>query len=568
LQEAWVALAGLSAVFLFEMLDNSILNVALPTIGRDLHASTAGLQWVTGAYAVVFGGLMLPFGEVADRFGRRRVMLVGLVLLAVASGATALVTTAEQLIAVRVAMGTAAAMTTPLSMALAFRLFNEDGLRVRAITFISTAGLVGLAIGPIVGGFVLSIAPWQVLLLVNVPIAALAFLGIRRGIAPDEAAELHRDPVDVLGAVLGTTTIVLALVAPTLFVNERTDSWAPWAATSAAVISAILFFRHERSAPHPLLDLTLVARPLVSSGLAYKAAAGLAIAGMGYLVTLQLQLDWGWTPGLAAVAMLPQVIVLIGSGPFIDPFVKRVGLGRAAWLGAVAVVVGLAVYSLSSHFGYVWVAVALVLVAAGMRVVGVVAGVNVLGGLPKDRTSIGAALTDTASEVSSAVGIALTGTILAARFTGDIAASNWSAAQNSEFQDALTIAGLVLTAGAAALVGWGSLRARRVASGERTRGRVRQTLGGERRRADPRLPGPPLPPPPRSEPSAPVREPRRGLAQRRADRGGAESPELPGRHDRDLARPRIGRDVDPRARGRDQLRAAVAPSASVTACRC
>src|SRR6478752_4944648 len=195
LREAWVALAGLSAVFLFEMLDNSILNVALPTIARQLHASTTAVQWVTGAYAVTFGGLMLAFGAVADRFGRRRVMLIGLVLLGVASLATTLVVTAEQLIAVRVAMGVAAAMTTPLSMALAFRLFTQDSLRVRATTLITTVGLVGLAIGPTVGGFVLAIAPWQVLLLVNVPIALLAMIGVRFGIAPDEPADLHRNPV-------------------------------------------------------------------------------------------------------------------------------------------------------------------------------------------------------------------------------------------------------------------------------------------------------------------------------------------------------------------------------------
>src|ERR1700712_1791965 len=125
LREAWIALTGLSAVFLFEMLDNSILNVALPTIGRELHASTTGLQWVTGAYAVVFGGLMLAFGAIADRYGRRRIMLIGLVLLGLASLATAFVSSAEQLIAVRALTGVAAAMTTPGSMALAFRLFAE-----------------------------------------------------------------------------------------------------------------------------------------------------------------------------------------------------------------------------------------------------------------------------------------------------------------------------------------------------------------------------------------------------------------------------------------------------------
>jgi hypothetical protein len=166
--------------------------------------------------------------------------------------------------------------------------------------------------------------------------------------------------------------------------------------------------------------------------------------------------------------LLPQVIVLIGSGPFIDPFVRQVGLGRAAWLGAAAVVLGLAVYSLLSHFGYAWVAVALVLVAVGMRVVGVVAGINVLGGLPENRTSIGAALTDTATEVASGVGIAVTGTILALLFAGDIATPNWSARQTSEFQQAVTISGLVLTTMAAALVGWGIVRTRRVANRRRT----------------------------------------------------------------------------------------------------
>jgi MFS family permease len=461
LREAWLALAGLSAVFLFEMLDNSILNVALPTIGRELHASTTGLQWVTGAYAVVFGGLMLAFGAVADRFGRRRVMLIGLVLLGAASLATALVTSAEELIAVRVVMGIAAAMTTPGSMALAFRLFDEDALRVRALTVITTVGLVGLAIGPTVGGLVLAIAPWQVLLLVNVPIAALAIISVRFGIAADRPEDLHRDPVDVAGALSGTATIVLALIAPTLFVNEGTGSWIPWATTAAAMVCAVLFVLRERSARFPLLDLSLVAHPLVSSGLAFKAAAGLATAGLGYLVTLQLQLAWGWPPALAAIGMLPQVVVLIAGGAFIDPLVRRVGLERAAWLSAVTVVAGLAVYALLSGFGYVWVAISLVLVAAGMRVVGVVAGTNVLRGLPKNRTTIGAALTDTATEVASGVGIAVTGTILAALFTGSIAASSWNAQQAAEFQQTVTIAGLTLTVVAAVLVGWGIIRSNR-----------------------------------------------------------------------------------------------------------
>ncbi|WP_433803880.1 MFS transporter [Actinomycetospora sp. CA-084318] len=466
LHRAWLALTGLSAVFLVEMLDNSVLTVALPTIGRDLAASTTALQWVTGAYSVVFGGLMLVFGAAADRFGRRRLMTVGLVLLGLASLATAFVATATELVGVRAAMGAAAAMTAPGAGALAFRLFDDEGLRIRAITLISTVGLVGLAVGPTLGGLVLAVAPWQVLLLVNVPIAVLAVVAVRRGIAADDAADLHRVPLDLPGGALGTTTIVLALVAPTLFVVQGADSWTPWATTAAAVLAGVGFVVRQRTAHDPLLDLALLARPLVSGGLAYKAAAGLATAGLSYLVTLQLQFAWGWPPAAAALAMLPQVVVLLAAGPLVNPLVQRVGLHRAAWLGAGAIVVGLAVFTGLGTVTYVGVALALALVAAGLRVAGVVAMVTVLQGLPSTRTTIGAALTDTATEVTSGTGVAVTGTIVAALFTGTITASPWSAAQAAEFHHAALLAGGVLTVVAAVLVAWAMVRTRTAVSPE------------------------------------------------------------------------------------------------------
>lgn len=460
LRPAGVALIGLSTVFLFEMLDNSILNVALPTIGRELHASTTGLQWVTGAYAVAFGGLMLLFGALADRAGRRRVMLIGLVLLGLASLATAFVTTAEELIAVRTVMGVAAAMTTPGSLALAFRLFRSDDARVRATTLISTVGLVGLAIGPAVGGLVLSWAPWQTLLLVNVPVALVAGIGIRVGIPADDPAELHRAPIDVVGALTGTAAVVLLLAAPTMFVQDGVGAPLPWVLFAAAVGAVVLFVARARGVAHPLLDLRLVAVPLVSSGLLYKAATGLATAGLAFFVTLQLQSDWGWSPFWAAIGLLPQVVVLLAGGLFVAPLVRRFGLDRAAWLSAGAVVVSLALFAALGRGGYPWVAAALVLVAFGIRLNGVVAGTNVMKGMPSDRTTIGAALVDTATEVATAVGVAVAGTVLAAMFTGDVTAGGWSPEQHGQFETATTTGGLVLALIAAGLVVWGYLRSR------------------------------------------------------------------------------------------------------------
>lgn len=461
LGQAWMALAGLSAVFLFEMLDNSVLTVALPTIGRELHASATGLQWVTASYAVVFGGLLLAFGALADRWGRRRVMLVGLVLLALASLATAFVQTAEELIAVRALMGVAAALTTPGSMALAFRLFSDDGLRVKATNLISTVGLVGLAIGPPVGGLVLGFAPWQVLLLANVPVAVLAWVGIRFGVAPDHPDDHHTDPIDAVGAALGTTFLVLALVSPTWLVDQGIVSVPGWVGLAGALLASALFVFRMRRARYPLVDLTLVARPLVSSGLLYKAASGMAMAGLGYLVTLQLQLDWGWSPAQAALGMLPQVVVLIAGGAVVSPVLHRWGFDKVAWLSAGLVVAGLAVYAVAGEYGYPWVALALVLEALGLRVVGVIAGTNVLRGLPANRTTIGVALVDTASQVMTGVGLAVAGTVLAAFVGGALTGGAWTADQTSQFRLAVRVAGLGLSGLSAGLVLWGVGRASR-----------------------------------------------------------------------------------------------------------
>ncbi|WP_129660572.1 MFS transporter [Rothia uropygialis] len=468
---SWLPLAGLAAVFLIEMLDNSILNVALPTIGRRLHASGAALEWITLTYTVIFGGLMIALGALADRFGRRRMMLVGLIILAVASLSTLLVTAVWQLIVIRAITGIAAAMTAPGSMALAFRLFDADELRVRSMNIISTVGLIGMAIGPIAGGFILALAPWQALLAINAPIAVLAMIGIRSGIPADRPDELHRAPIDFAGSLLGTVTIMVVLLVPTLFTEAGSTSVWPWAAIACAVVAAVLFVVREHRTPHPVIDLGLLARPLVASGVLFKAAASLATGALGYLVTLHLQLAFDWTPGRAALGMLPQVIVLIAGGALVGPLIARAGMTRAAWYSSSVIVAGLAVYGLLGTRGYAWIAAALVLVATGMRIVGVVAGTNVMRGLPEDRTTVGAALADTAGQVGASIGLALAGTILTALFTGTLAAGNWTEHQYTEFDTAITVAGIALALVTALIVAAGIVLSRNRAQDESSQAR-------------------------------------------------------------------------------------------------
>jgi MFS family permease len=461
LRDKILALAGLSAVFLFEMLDNSILNVALPTIGRELRASTTALQWITSAYAVAFGSLMLAFGALADRFGRRRIMLTGLVLLAVASFMTVFVKTAVELIGVRALIGVAAAMTTPGTIALSFRLFDDDKLRIRAISAITSVGLVGLAAGPIVGGFLLSILPWQALLLINVPVAVLAFIGISSGVQKEKKHELHPAPVDVKGTLLLLMVIASILTTPTLFVATSSSSPLPWSAVVIAVVFSALFLIHIKRTPHPLVDVKLIREPLVSSGLAYKAATGLTMSGLGYLISLQLQLDWHYSPLQASVAMLPQVVALLIGGVLVEKFVERVGSRKAAHFGSLSVVAGLLLYGLLGTSSYLPVALSMICSALGVRIVGVIAGLNVMKGVPKTRTSIGAALVDTTDEIFCAIGIAVSGTVLSGLFGGEIANTNWTTAQTAQFETAVGISSGLLTVLATALIVWAFIKMRR-----------------------------------------------------------------------------------------------------------
>src|SRR3954452_19669316 len=189
------------------MVDNTLLTIALPTIGRDLGGSTTALQWITGAYSLTFGSLLLTAGSAADRLGRRRVLLVGLALFGLLSLLVIGVNSTGQLIALRAALGVAAAMMAPITNSLVFRLFDEQALRMRAMTVMIVVGMSGFVLGPLVGGTGLTQVPWQWLLLANAPIALVACLGVRLGVPADPPEDLTGDRLDLPGAVLSIVAI-------------------------------------------------------------------------------------------------------------------------------------------------------------------------------------------------------------------------------------------------------------------------------------------------------------------------------------------------------------------------
>ncbi len=221
---------------LVEMVDNSILTVALPTIGRDLGVGATGLQWIVGAYSLTFGGLLLVGGTLGDKLGRRRVLLWGLAGFGLSSLLVLAAQSEWQVIAIRALCGAFAALMAPGTMSLVFRLFDDSVLRRRAIGLIVSVAMIGVAVGPALGGLAVEHFAWQLLLVASAPAAALAWWGVHRGIAPDDPADRRPGGADLRGAALSVATITFALFSFTVAVE---DGWLAWQTLGMAALALL-----------------------------------------------------------------------------------------------------------------------------------------------------------------------------------------------------------------------------------------------------------------------------------------------------------------------------------------
>src|SRR5919202_128918 len=295
LRAAWIPLAALCLAFFVEMVDNTLLSIALPTIGRDLGSGTTALQWVTGAYSLTFGGLLLTAGSAADRIGRRRVLLVGLAAFGLMSLAVVAVGTAGELIALRASLGIASAAMAPITNSLVFRLFEDQALRMRAITVMIVVGMSGFILGPLLGGTALAHVRWEWLLLVNAPIALIACVGVRLGVAADRPEDLTDDRLDLPGAALSVATIGLACFSLTSGVEHGWLSASTIASILGAVAAGVAFVRHERRSASPMLDLRLLSDGTVRGAAIAQAGTAIAMASVMFGLVLHFQYAYGWS---------------------------------------------------------------------------------------------------------------------------------------------------------------------------------------------------------------------------------------------------------------------------------
>ncbi|MFD5806161.1 MFS transporter [Streptomyces sp. NPDC127020] len=425
LRAAWIPLAALCLAFFVEMVDNTLLSIALPTIGRDLGGSTTALQWVTGAYSLTFGGLLLTAGSMADRLGRRRVLLVGLAVFGLMSLSVIAVDSTGQLIALRAGLGIAAAAMAPITNSLVFRLFDDQALRMRAMTLMIVVGMSGFILGPLLGGTALAHVSWQWLLLVNAPIALIAAIGVRRGVAPDRREDLTDDRLDLPGAALSVLTIGLACYALTSGVEHGWRSAATLASVLGAAAAGIAFVWHERRSKAPMLDLKIFSNGTVRGAALAQIGTSVAMAGVMFGLILHFQYAYGWSPVRAGLANLPLIVTMIAATPLSEWLAKKYGHRVACLVGAACLTAALAGLAWGVDHGYAAIALCMVVMTVGLRTVMTICAIALVEAMPANRTSIGTALNDTAQEVGTSVGTAVVGTLIAVLVTTRLPAGTW-----------------------------------------------------------------------------------------------------------------------------------------------
>ena len=411
----WWALAALGLTVLTIGFDATILNVALPTLATALHASTGALQWMVDAYVLVFAGLLLPMGALGDRFGRKRLILVGLVLFGAASVLATYAGSTGPLIAARAIMGIGAAVLTPIAAAVLPVIFPPQE-RAKAISFFAIGMGVGVPLGPIIGGYLLKHFWWGSVFLVNVPVVVVALVAVM--LLVPESKDPAPPRIDVVGGLLSTAGLVSFVYG---VIEAPSRGWtAPVVLTTigSGLLLIAAFVAWERRTAQPMIDLTLFARPRFLWGTVAMTVASFGLFGLLFVLPQYLQAVQGNDALGTGVRLLPMMAGLIVGARTSEKLGSRFGARVPVAGGLLVIAGGLAVGALTTvDSGYGFAALWLSIVGAGVGLTLAPAMDAALGELPPERAGSGTALTMTLRQVGGALGVALLGSISAAAYT-------------------------------------------------------------------------------------------------------------------------------------------------------
>jgi EmrB/QacA subfamily drug resistance transporter len=406
----WATLSVLCLSLLVVVVDNSIVNVALPTLARQLHASTPDLQWVVDAYTLAMAGLLLTLGSLGDRIGRHRTLAGGLLVFGVGSALAARAGSADQLISYRVLMGIGAAAIMPATLSILTNVFTEQRERAKAIAMWSAVTGLGVAIGPTLGGWLLEHFSWGSIFMVNLPIVAVA-LAAGRLLVPASANPRPSalDPVGALLSIGGLVAVVYAII------EAPANGWLSFTTIGTGTVGVAImaaWVAWELRSSHPMVDLRIFRNARFSAASFAVTTIFLALFGWLFVFTQQLQFVLGYDPLQAGLRALPFAVTI---GVISQPAAKlaaKIGTKVVVAGGLALMGAGLGLLATSTTgTGYLFLMLASVVVAAGMGLAMAPATESIMGSLPLAQAGVGSAVNDTTRSLGGALGVAIIGSV-------------------------------------------------------------------------------------------------------------------------------------------------------------
>jgi EmrB/QacA subfamily drug resistance transporter len=420
----WAILGVLVVSLLVVVLDNTVLNVALRTIADPVHgigASQAELEWSINSYTLVFAGLLFTFGVFGDRIGRKRMLLIGLVLFGLSSIASAYAQTPTQLIWARALMGIGGAAVMPSTLSIISNVFDPRE-RGKAIGVWAGAVGLGVAIGPVVGGALLETFWWGSVFLINVPIIIVGVIAVL--IVVPESRDPNPGRPDLVGVALsiaGLTSLVYGIIYGGEHSFGEPRSWAP-VVVGVAILAAFVWY--ERRSDHPSLDVRLFKDPRFSAAVASIGLTFFAAFGTMFFLAFYLQLVRGFSPLQAGLLMTPFAAAQLIFAPRSAGMVARFGPKAVCATGLALVSLGLLGFVWVGAATPLWVLIVLTFVqGAGMANVIPPVTESIMSSLPREKAGVGSAISNTVRQVGGALGIAVLGSVLSAVYRSEIAGS-------------------------------------------------------------------------------------------------------------------------------------------------